>query len=289
MFRPLAEETAEKIARREVARVLERSGMKRRRLDVDVTPAVLSLLLARRLFAGLRRPAAQANRRAAGAAAGGPGHRRRRRAGGLAAAAGGAGQSGGGGCVSAGERPGAARTRRRGQRVLGGRGSTSCKHRWQSCVRKPSPWRRGSRSGWRGRRPAISGTTPTPPAWCRTRSIGSMACWRPSNTWSGRCASESEPTPRPAGRTPARRRRGTHRHPGKPHPPCQHAGSLPGHPRAGRRLHQPDAGQHARRRPGGGREAGGGCTKRLLAAAAWRCKCWTIARAANRPKTSSRC
>jgi ATP-dependent Clp protease ATP-binding subunit ClpC len=41
MFRPLAEETAEKIARREVARVLERSGLKRRRLDVEVAPAVL--------------------------------------------------------------------------------------------------------------------------------------------------------------------------------------------------------------------------------------------------------
>jgi len=44
-FRPLAAETAEKIARREVARVLERSGLKRRRLDVDVEPAVFSLLL----------------------------------------------------------------------------------------------------------------------------------------------------------------------------------------------------------------------------------------------------
>jgi ATP-dependent Clp protease ATP-binding subunit ClpC len=44
-FRPLAAETAEKIARREVARVLERSGITRRRLVVDVEPAVLPLLL----------------------------------------------------------------------------------------------------------------------------------------------------------------------------------------------------------------------------------------------------
>lgn len=44
-FRPLSEETAEKIARREVARVLERSGIARRRLAVDVEPAVLPLLL----------------------------------------------------------------------------------------------------------------------------------------------------------------------------------------------------------------------------------------------------
>jgi len=44
-FRPLAAETAEKIARREVARVLGRSGLARRKLDVDVEPAVLSLLL----------------------------------------------------------------------------------------------------------------------------------------------------------------------------------------------------------------------------------------------------
>ncbi len=44
-FRPLAAETAEKIARREVARVLERSGLKRRKLDVDVEPAVFALLL----------------------------------------------------------------------------------------------------------------------------------------------------------------------------------------------------------------------------------------------------
>ncbi len=44
-FRPLAAETAEKIARREVSRVLERSGLARRRLAVDVEPAVFSLLL----------------------------------------------------------------------------------------------------------------------------------------------------------------------------------------------------------------------------------------------------
>jgi ATP-dependent Clp protease ATP-binding subunit ClpC len=44
-FRPLTEETAEKIARREVARVLERSGITRRRLVVDVEPAVFPLLL----------------------------------------------------------------------------------------------------------------------------------------------------------------------------------------------------------------------------------------------------
>lgn len=44
-FRPLAAETAEKIARREVARVLGRSGLARRKLDVDVEPAVFSLLL----------------------------------------------------------------------------------------------------------------------------------------------------------------------------------------------------------------------------------------------------
>jgi ATP-dependent Clp protease ATP-binding subunit ClpC len=44
-FRPLAAETAEKIARREVARVLGRSGLARRKLDVDVAPAVLALLL----------------------------------------------------------------------------------------------------------------------------------------------------------------------------------------------------------------------------------------------------
>jgi ATP-dependent Clp protease ATP-binding subunit ClpC len=44
-FRPLAAETAEKIARREVARVLERSGIKRRRLVVDVDAAVIPVLL----------------------------------------------------------------------------------------------------------------------------------------------------------------------------------------------------------------------------------------------------
>jgi len=44
-FRPLAAETAEKIARREVASVLERSGIARRKLVVDVDPAVLPVLL----------------------------------------------------------------------------------------------------------------------------------------------------------------------------------------------------------------------------------------------------
>ncbi|HJT76477.1 MAG TPA: AAA family ATPase, partial [Gemmataceae bacterium] len=44
-FRPLAEETAANIARREVARVLERSGITRRKLVVDVDPAVFPLLL----------------------------------------------------------------------------------------------------------------------------------------------------------------------------------------------------------------------------------------------------
>jgi len=44
-FRHLAAETAEKIARREVARVLERSGIARRRLTVDVDPAVIARLL----------------------------------------------------------------------------------------------------------------------------------------------------------------------------------------------------------------------------------------------------
>jgi ATP-dependent Clp protease ATP-binding subunit ClpC len=44
-FRPLSEETAEKIARREVARVLERGGITRRRLALDVAPEVLPLLL----------------------------------------------------------------------------------------------------------------------------------------------------------------------------------------------------------------------------------------------------
>ncbi len=45
LFQPLAEETAVKIAQREVTRVLARSGLRRRRLDVDVDPAVLALLL----------------------------------------------------------------------------------------------------------------------------------------------------------------------------------------------------------------------------------------------------
>jgi ATP-dependent Clp protease ATP-binding subunit ClpC len=44
-FRPLSAETAEKIARRELARVVERSGIARRRLVVDVEPGVLPLLL----------------------------------------------------------------------------------------------------------------------------------------------------------------------------------------------------------------------------------------------------
>ena len=44
-FRPLSAETAEKIARREVAKVLERSGITRRKLIVDTDPAVLPLLL----------------------------------------------------------------------------------------------------------------------------------------------------------------------------------------------------------------------------------------------------
>ncbi|MCY1054910.1 AAA family ATPase [Nannocystis sp. SCPEA4] len=44
-FRPLDEETAARIARRELAKVLERSGIRRRRLAVDVEPEVLSLLL----------------------------------------------------------------------------------------------------------------------------------------------------------------------------------------------------------------------------------------------------
>ena len=44
-FKPLSEETAERIARREVARVLERSGIARRRLEVDVAPEVIPLLL----------------------------------------------------------------------------------------------------------------------------------------------------------------------------------------------------------------------------------------------------
>jgi protein subunit release factor B/MoxR-like ATPase len=44
-FRPLDEETASRIARRELARVLVRSGIKRRRLTVDVSDDVPSLLL----------------------------------------------------------------------------------------------------------------------------------------------------------------------------------------------------------------------------------------------------
>ncbi|HXG08637.1 MAG TPA: AAA family ATPase [Gemmataceae bacterium] len=44
-FRALGAETAEKIARREVARVLERSGIARRRLVIDVDPGVYPLLL----------------------------------------------------------------------------------------------------------------------------------------------------------------------------------------------------------------------------------------------------
>ncbi len=44
-FRPLSLETTEQIARREVARVLERGGLARRRIAVDVDPAVLALLL----------------------------------------------------------------------------------------------------------------------------------------------------------------------------------------------------------------------------------------------------
>jgi len=44
-FRPLSLETTEQIARREVTRVLERGGLARRRIAVDVDPAVLALLL----------------------------------------------------------------------------------------------------------------------------------------------------------------------------------------------------------------------------------------------------
>ncbi len=44
-FRPLASETAERIAQREVARVLERAGITRRHLAIDVDPGVLPLLL----------------------------------------------------------------------------------------------------------------------------------------------------------------------------------------------------------------------------------------------------
>jgi len=44
-FDPLTPETAEKIARRELARVLKRSGIERRDITVDIDPAVLALLL----------------------------------------------------------------------------------------------------------------------------------------------------------------------------------------------------------------------------------------------------
>src|SRR5262249_54443500 len=44
-FRSLEVETAEKIAGREVQRVLERSGIPRRRLMIDVDPAVIARLL----------------------------------------------------------------------------------------------------------------------------------------------------------------------------------------------------------------------------------------------------
>ena len=44
-FRALAVETAEKIARRELAKVIERSGITRRHLAVDIEPQVLGLLL----------------------------------------------------------------------------------------------------------------------------------------------------------------------------------------------------------------------------------------------------
>jgi ATP-dependent Clp protease ATP-binding subunit ClpC len=44
-FRPLSQETAEKIARRELAHVVERTGILRRRLVVDPDPGVLPLLL----------------------------------------------------------------------------------------------------------------------------------------------------------------------------------------------------------------------------------------------------
>jgi len=44
-FRPLALETAEKIARRELAKVIERGGLARRRIAVDLDPKLLSLLL----------------------------------------------------------------------------------------------------------------------------------------------------------------------------------------------------------------------------------------------------
>jgi len=44
-FQPLAVETAERIARREVGRVLQRSGLARRKLAVDVDPTVVKLML----------------------------------------------------------------------------------------------------------------------------------------------------------------------------------------------------------------------------------------------------
>jgi ATP-dependent Clp protease ATP-binding subunit ClpC len=44
-FRPLATETAQRIAQRELSRVLERAGITRRHLAVDVDPALLPLLL----------------------------------------------------------------------------------------------------------------------------------------------------------------------------------------------------------------------------------------------------
>ena len=44
-FRALSEETAESIARREVTRVLERGGIARRRLAIEVAPEVIPLLL----------------------------------------------------------------------------------------------------------------------------------------------------------------------------------------------------------------------------------------------------
>jgi ATP-dependent Clp protease ATP-binding subunit ClpC len=47
VFRPLSEETAERITRREVATVIRRSGIARRHLLVDVDPSVIALLLRR--------------------------------------------------------------------------------------------------------------------------------------------------------------------------------------------------------------------------------------------------
>jgi ATP-dependent Clp protease ATP-binding subunit ClpC len=47
VFKPLSPQTAEKIARRELARVVERSGITRRALSVDVDSSVISLLLRR--------------------------------------------------------------------------------------------------------------------------------------------------------------------------------------------------------------------------------------------------